>query len=80
MRSLNSNGTLNAFMIQGNEIVTEDRYGYKVVAVVSFKFWAAYKGFTDWSDEKVASEGDKLDRKTAALLFPTLDKNLRYND
>lgn len=32
--------------------------------------WAAYEGSLDWSAERVASNGDKIDREVAETLFP----------
>jgi hypothetical protein len=33
--------------------------------------WAAYKGFSYWSDEEVIASGDKLPEKAAVALFPS---------
>mgnify|MGYP001252752793 FL=1 len=32
--------------------------------------WAAYKGFSYWSDEEVLASGDKLSEEAATALFP----------
>jgi hypothetical protein len=81
-RTTNSNGTLLAYSVNGGEVQPGDRYGYKIVAVVYSKnFWAAYKGLTDWDDERVADEGDKILHEVAALLFPTINETIpNYND
>lgn len=74
MRFVNENGTLNAYNVRGNEIKVNDRYGYKIIAVIHDEyFWAAYMGLTDWSDDRVAREGDKVSYEIAALLFPTIN-------
>jgi len=74
MRICNENGTLNAYNISGNEVQPNDHYGYKIIAVIhSEHFWKAYMGLTDWSDEKVASEGDEISHEVARRLFSTID-------
>jgi len=74
MRNTNSNGTLDAYNVRGDEVKPLDHYGYKIIAVVqSEHFWAAYMGFTDWDDYRVAAEGDKLPYETAKRLFSTID-------
>ena len=40
--------------------------------------WAAYSGPSDWPDQKVAEEGDKIDQKAAELLFPAFKWSGRY--
>jgi hypothetical protein len=40
------------------------------VAVIGYAHdWAAYQGLTDWSDDRVAMEGDKLSQAAAEALF-----------
>lgn len=74
MRIANEHGTLNAYNISGHEVQTHDRYGYKIIAVVySEHFWKAYRGLTDWSDEKVASQGDEIPHEVARYLFSTIN-------
>ena len=73
-REINENGTINAYIISGDEVKPNDRYGYKIVAVVYGKhFWAAYKGLTHWSDERCASDGDKVLYDIASRIFSTID-------
>jgi len=81
MRSENENGTLNAYVVSGHEVRPSDHYGYKIIAVVqSQHFWAAYMGLTDWSDLKVAQEGDKVSYEIASKLFSTIDAMIpNYN-
>jgi hypothetical protein len=80
-RNKNSTGTLNPYTVSGYEIMEQDRYGYKIVAVVHSKdFWTAYRGLTDWSDQHVALEGDTISYETAKLLFPTIAATIpNYN-
>jgi hypothetical protein len=66
-------GTLNPYVIEGEEIQEEDRFGYKIIAKVMEYGWCAYKGPTGWDDEKVAAYGDEVDKKVAVILFPTVD-------
>jgi hypothetical protein len=75
-------GTLNGVAIEPDEIEGEDRFGYKVVALVGYHKvdWAAYRGPTTWSDEQVAATGDKITRDAAFALFPTLAGTLRYRE
>ena len=80
MREKNSNGTLNAYVVQGGEVEAEDTYGYKIIAVVyNDYFWAAYRGLTDWSDEQVAAEGDKISERCASELFSTIAATREYS-
>ena len=80
MRVKNTQGTLNVHNVNGDEIQDNDRYGYKIVAVVyPDGFWSAYVGHTDWSDTKVADNGDKLSYNIARDLFSTLDAVLIWN-
>lgn len=68
---------------------TSDRVACKVVAVVgSWRLpggrpgdWAAYQGPSHWTDERVATSGDKIDRKAAEGLFPAMKHAVgRYRD
>ena len=76
-RFVNDNGTLNAYEIRGDELFPNDRFGYKIIAVVyDAKHWCAYQGLTDWSDEKIASNGDEIPFDVARRLFTTLANNI----
>lgn len=47
-----------------------DAFALKVVAVAGHADdWAAYRGPSDWTDEEVASSGDKLAKEAAEALF-----------
>ena len=70
-------GTLNAYVIQGDEIHVDDRFGYKIIAVVWEYTWCAYKGPTGWGDDKVALNGDQVDQKIAIALFPVLAATMK---
>jgi len=53
-----------------NEVKPNDGFAIKVVAVVGYaNDWAAYYGPSDWSKERVASEGDKFTSDQAEDLF-----------
>lgn len=77
----NEPGTLNAYAVNGDEVQADDRYGYKVICHVhSVKnvdgnpiFWSVYRGYTSWSDQHVAENGDVIPYEAAKLLFPTID-------
>lgn len=67
-------GTLNAYVIQGNEIKGGDRFGYRVIAIADeySNTWRCYKGPTTWDDQKIADYGDPVPDEVARKLFPTL--------
>jgi len=58
----------------------------KVVAVIGWSSdgsaaqadWAAYRGPSDWPDDRVAREGDKLSKRAAEALFPSLAAGCAY--
>lgn len=80
-REVNENGTMNAYVIGPDQVQTGDRYGYKIVAVIyNFPFWCCYMGLTDWSDDRVAKEGDTVKKEIAEKLFPSLALERIYND
>lgn len=50
-----------------------DAFAVKIVAVVGYNNdWAAYMGPSDWTDEQVAQQGDKLLASQAEPLFYVL--------
>lgn len=49
----------------------------KIVACVGVAGWAAYFGPSDWPDQQVAEDGDKLPERAARSLFPGL-RSIRY--
>lgn len=77
-RYANKYGTLDAYNIIPAEIVTFDRFGYKVIAKVTGEYWYAARGLTDWDDEHIADYGDVIPKEAAELLFPTLAQNYIY--
>ena len=55
-----------------------DMVAAKVVAVAGTNNdWAAYEGPTDWSDEMVATQGDKLTKGQAGKLFHVMSASGR---
>lgn len=65
--------TTRPFQIQDG-----NRVAIKVVAVAGTNNdWAAYEGPTDWPDEKVASEGDKLAKNQVGKLFHVMSASGR---
>ena len=73
--------TLNPVSVIPNDLQPNDLLGFKVVAVIySGGFWAAYRGLTYWSDEQVATSGDKISEDVARSLFYAPDAaGLKYN-
>lgn len=73
-RDFFSTGTLNHYMIEPAEIQEGDKFGLKIVACIwqGWNGWCAFYGPPDWSDQRVAAEGDELPKKIAVALFPTL--------
>jgi hypothetical protein len=78
--------TLNPVSVKPYTLKAGDLLGFKIVAKIYSNnngegFWAAYRGLTDWEDEKVASDGDKIPQEVAEALFyaPTA-LGLIYND
>lgn len=62
--------TLNPVTVVPNTLKAGDRLGLKIIAVINWDgTWTAYRGLTDWDDEKVASNGDALLREQAEPLF-----------
>lgn len=81
-RVKNNFGTLNAYIVQGDELMKNDRYGYKIIAVIfDENTWCVYRGLTDWEDEEVVSDGSMIPYDAAKILFPTLAQNIaNYQD
>jgi hypothetical protein len=56
-----------------SEFKPDEAYACKIVAVIGHGgSWAAYLGNSDWTDQEVASGGDKLREAAAVALFPTI--------
>lgn len=72
-RIYNDNSTLNAYNISGFEVKPDDRFGYKICAKVWDEHsWCAFRGLTDWSDERVIASGEKIPYDIAKWLFSTI--------
>lgn len=70
----------NKYMIRPDELQPGDRMAIKIVAVIGWdNDWAAYYSLTNWSDDEVAENGDKLSEREARPLFPVC-KDLRYRN
>ncbi len=77
MRISNTQGTLNSRQITGNEVRPNDRFGYKIIAVIySDGRWCAYRGFTEQTDDEIAAFGDEVLESVARSLFPTIANNV----
>ena len=61
-----------------SDVEQGDAFAIKIVAVAGYaNDWAAYIGPTDWSDEMVAEQGDKLSPEQAGPLFYVLRESGR---
>jgi len=64
-----------------SEFKPNEVYVCKVVAVIGHgQQWAAYLGESDWEDERVLNDGDKVRQKAAEALFPTIAAQFRWRD
>ena len=64
-----------------SEFKPGEAYAVKIVASVGYGGdWAAYLGESDWDDEQVLNEGDKINRKAAEALFPTIAAQYHWRD
>ncbi len=78
-RYYNSNGTLNAYNICGDEILPDDTYGYKIIAKIwNANSWCAFRGNTDWLDEEVLAKGEQIPFEIAKYLFSTIANNMSH--
>lgn len=60
------------------DVEDRDAFAVKVVAVAGFADdWAAYRGPTEWPDQLVAEQGDKLPRRAAEALFYVMERSGR---
>lgn len=60
------------------DVIPGDAFGLKVVAVVGENNdWAAYLGPTDWPDDMVAEQGDKIPKEAAEQLFTVVARTGR---
>jgi hypothetical protein len=47
-----------------------DILAFRVVAVIgNNKDWAAYRGYSEWTDEEIARNGDTISKEAAEQLF-----------
>jgi hypothetical protein len=61
------------YKMRPSEFKPNDAVAVKIVAVImAVGYWTAYSGPTDWTDEQVARDGDKLPMPAAVALFPTI--------
>lgn len=64
---------VNKYTISPSDLQPGDASVVKIVAVngVAGTDWAAYMGWSDWTDEEVANTGDKISETAARDLFPS---------
>ena len=61
-----------------SDVKQGDAFAVKIVAIAGYdNDWAAYRGPSDWSDQMVAEQGDKLDKKAAEALFYVMRHSCR---
>jgi hypothetical protein len=67
------------YNMRADAFVPNDTVTVKIVAVIGHgEQWAAYLGLSDWTDDKVARDGDKLLAIAAEALFPTIAARFVY--
>ncbi len=60
-------------------LVAGTRVPVKIVAVVGYgNDWAAYIGPSEWTDQRVSEEGDKISEDAAKNLFPAMAQAFGY--
>jgi hypothetical protein len=71
-------GTLNPYVVEGDEIKPGDLYGYKVVVVIQQDgTYCGYRGPTTWPDVRVKNFGDSVSEEAVKFLFPTIWKVMK---
>ena len=61
-----------------SDVEPGDAFAIRIVAVAGYaNDWAAYMGPSHWSDERVATQGDKLSPERAEPLFFVLRESGR---
>jgi hypothetical protein len=59
---------INKFNTSPSDVKADDWCALKIVAVAGYgNDWACYVGPTDWSDEHVASNGNKVSEEEASI-------------
>jgi hypothetical protein len=67
------NSVMNPYIVEPSEVTAGDKFGYKIVACIwSLDEWCAFRAPTNWSDDRVAKEGDEILEDVANSIFPTL--------
>jgi hypothetical protein len=62
--------SVNPMTIIPKDLKPGDILAFRVVAVIgNNKDWAAYRGYSEWTDEEIACSGDKISKKAAEQLF-----------
>ncbi len=79
-RFFNREGTLSSYNISSDEILVDDRFGYKIVAIVRNDCWSAYRGSTDWTDSEIGHRGDVIPENIATYLFPSVAYDRMYEE
>ena len=69
----------NHYTTRPCDVEDGDAFAIKVVATAGYgNDWAAYIGPSNWTDERVAAQGDKLSPEQAAPLFSVLHRSGRH--
>ena len=62
-----------------SDVKQGDAFAIKVVAIAGYaNDWAAYRGPSDWSDQMVAEQGDKLNEEAARVVFYVMRASGRH--
>ena len=65
--------TMDAYNMRPDEVLDNDQFGYKYIAVVNGEFWSLFRGFTNWNDDFIRTSGDRVyDEEFARKMFPVL--------
>ena len=73
----------NKYTTNPSDVKPLDAFAIKVMAWVHVtgQSWAAYYGPSDWSDERIAEQGDELPEKIARGIFHVLNPlDMLYGD
>ena len=61
------------YNMRADQFQPDDVVSVRCVAVIGEgKTWAAYAGLSGQTDAEIAANGDKMDRRAAEALFPTI--------
>ena len=69
----------NVMNVSPSDVQDYDAFALRVVAVAyPGGTWRAYRGYSHWSDERIAENGDEILKEAAELLFYPMKHSGRY--